>query len=66
MTYYFKDAIEVYGTYTLTYHILDNVSYFFVNAFVPYTAPDTSSNTGSTHGALAGIVLFMVECIGYS
>ena len=66
MTYYFKDAIEVNGTYTFTYHILDTTSYYFVNGFVPGTAPDTSSNTGSTHGAPAGIVLFMLEFIGYA
>ena len=28
MTYYFKDAIEVNGTYTFTYHILETVSFF--------------------------------------
>ena len=66
MTYYFKDPIEVNGTYTFTYHILDTLSFFFVNGFVPGTAPDTSSNVGSSNGAPAGIVLFMLEFIGYA
>ena len=66
MTYYFKDAIDVNGTYTFTYHILDTVSYFFTNGFIPGTAPDTSSNTGATNGAPIGIVLFMLEFIGYA
>ena len=66
MTYYFKGAIEVNGTYTFTYHILDTTSYYFVNGFVPGTAHDTSSNTGSFHGAPAGIVFFMLEFIGYA
>ena len=65
MTYYFKDAIEVNGTYTFTYHILDTVSYFYANGFIPGTAPDSSVNVGTTHGAPAGIVLFMLEFIGY-
>ena len=65
-TYYFKDPIEVNGTYTFSYHILDTVSYYFVNGFVPETAPDTSSNTGTSNGAPAGIVLFMLEFIGYA
>ena len=66
MTYYFTDAIDVNGTYTFTYHILDTVSYFFTNGFIPGTAPDTSSNTGATNGVPAGIVLFMLEFIGYA
>ena len=66
MTYYFKDPIEVNGTYTFTYHILDTLSFFFINGFVPGTGPDTSANTGSSPGAPNGIVLFMLEFIGYA
>ena len=66
MTYYFKDPIEVNGSYTFTYHILDTVSFFYANGFVPGTAPDASVNTGTSHGAPAGIVLFMFEFIGYA
>jgi len=66
MTYYFKDPIEVNGTYTFTYHILDNVSYFYPNGFIPGTAPDASANAAASLGAPAGIVLFMLEFIGYA
>ena len=66
MTYYFKDPIEVNGTYTFTYHILDTSSFFYTNGFIPGTAPDTSLNTGASIGAPAGIVLFMLEFIGYA
>ena len=66
MTYYFKDPIEVNGTYTFTYHILDTASFFYPNGFIPGTAPDSSINAAVTHGAPAGIVLFMLEFIGYA
>jgi len=66
MNYYFRDPIEVNGSYTFTYHILDTTSFFFANGFIPGTGPDTSSNTGITIGAPRGIVLFMLEFIGYA
>ena len=66
MTYYFKDPIEVNGTYTFTYHILDTTSFFYANGFIPGTGADSSANTGTSHGAPAGIVLLMLEFIGYA
>ena len=66
MTYYFKDPIEVNGTYTFTYHILDISSFFFPNGFIPGVGPDSSINTGAALGAPNGIVLFMLEFIGYA
>ena len=66
MTYYFKDPIEVNGTYTFTYHILDNVSYYFPNGFIPGITPDSSLVTGAFQGAPVGNVLFMLEFIGYA
>ena len=66
MTYYFKDPIEVNGSYTFTYHILDTVSYYYPNGFIPGTAPDSSANVAAYNGAPAGIVLFMLEFIGYA
>ena len=66
MTYYFKDPIEVNGSYTFTYHILDTISFYYPNGFIPGTGPDTSAHTAAFMGAPEGLVLFMLEFIGYA
>ena len=66
MTYYFKDPIEVNGSYTFTYHILDTISFYYPNGFIPGTAPDSSAHAAAFMGAPEGLVLFMLEFIGYA
>ena len=66
MTYYFKDPIEVNGSYTFTYHVLGADSFFFANGFIPGIGVDSSANTGATDGTPEGKVLFMLEFIGYA
>ena len=66
MTYYFKDPIEVNGTYTFTYHIFGTDSFYYVKGFISGIGVDSSANTGATNGAPNGIVLFMLEFIGYA
>ena len=39
---------------------------FYPNGFIPGTAPDASVNAAVSFGAPAGIVLFMLEFIGYA
>jgi hypothetical protein len=65
LTYLFKDPRDINGSYTFTYHVLDIVTFYFANGYVPGTGPDTSANTGSTPGSPAARVLFMLEFIGY-
>ena len=65
MTYFLKDPRDIHGNYTFTYHILDPTAFYFANGFVAGTGPDTTANTGATHGSPPGRVLFMLEFIGY-
>ena len=65
LTYIFDQPRDINGSYTFTYTLLDNTSFFFQNGFVPGSGPDSASNTGITLGAPNGRVLFLLEFIGY-
>ena len=65
MTYLFKDPRDINGSYTFIYHVLDIVTVYFPNGYVPGTNAGSSLITGSTAGSPAGRVLFMLEFIGY-
>ena len=65
MTYLFKDPRDINGSYTFIYHVLDIITFYFPNGYVPGTGPDSSAVVGTTAGSPPGRVLFMLEFIGY-
>ena len=65
VSYIFKEPRDINGTYSFTYNLLDTISFFFTNGFIPGSGPDSAVNTGATSGAPFGRVLFMLEFIGY-
>ena len=65
LTYLFKDPRDINGSYTFIYHVLDTITFYFPNGYVPGTGPDSSAAVGTTAGSPAGRVLFILEFIGY-
>ena len=66
LTYLFKDARDVNGTYTFNYFLLDSGAWYFPNGFVPGTGIDSAVNGAAALGMPVGRVLFMIEFIGYA
>ena len=66
LTYLFKDARDVNGTYTFHYFLLDIGASHFLNGFVAGTGVDSAVGGAVSLGMPEGRVLFMIEFIGYA